>query len=112
MKKIGLAISLIMIFSAPVFAEGPGWLTPSKIKRIVVVYSGGVNVKLENGPENCTSLSGYGKKYLSLYKDHPGVDRIYSLLLAAYASQKEVHIYLTDDTCKIGEVVIGGSYSS
>lgn len=93
-------------------AEGPGWQSTTKIKRIVVVSNGGVNVSFENELKNCTSLSGYGKKYASLYTDHPGIDRIYSLLMAAYVSQKDIQIYLSDNTCRIGEAVIGGNFSS
>jgi len=47
-------------------------------------------------------------KYASLYPDHPGKDKITSILLAAYMADKTVAIYLSDSTCKIYEVELGG----
>lgn len=109
MKKIILLIALIAQASF-CFAEGPGWYPATKVKRIVVIVNGGVNVKFENETKNCASLSGYGKRYASVYPEHPGLDRIHAILLAAYMADKEVQVHFADDTCKINEVVIGGSY--
>ncbi len=111
MRKILISIIFIGISSFCI-AEGPGWYSTTKVKRIVVVVNGGVNVKFENGTTNCTSLSGYGKRYASVHPDHPGLDRIYSILLGAYMADKDVQVHFADDTCRINEVVLGGSYNS
>lgn len=108
MKK--LILSAIFCLPGFVLAQGPGWSEISDVFRIVVTSNGGINVRLVPELQGCTSQSGYGVRYASLYPDHPGIDRIYSLLLAAQASGQKVRIYLADDTCKIAEAVLGGSY--
>ena len=65
------------------------------------------NIQLEPQLSGCASLSGYGSKYASVHPDHPGLDKIYSGLLAAYLSQTPVKVYLSDETCKVGEVLFG-----
>ena len=53
------------------------------------VASGGINVKVEPGLTGCTSQSGYGASYASVYPDHKGLNSIHSNLLAAYMSGKK-----------------------
>ncbi|GJL66567.1 MAG: hypothetical protein NPIRA05_15380 [Nitrospirales bacterium] len=112
MKKISFLILFSMCVSSPSFAEGPGWRDASKITRLVVVASDGINIRLEDQLQNCTSISGFGAAFASVHPDHPGLDRIYALLLAAYVAQDEVQLYFSDETCKVTEVVIGGEYNS
>ncbi|NRA25386.1 MAG: hypothetical protein HRU08_13135 [Oleispira sp.] len=87
-----------------------GWTGEVEVTRIVVVASGGINVKVEPGLTGCTSQSGYGASYASVYPDHKGLNSIHSNLLAAYMSGKKVSLYLADDTCKLTEMVLGGHY--
>lgn len=99
MKKIksSLLVSLIMSISIASYAEGPGWLEWSKVAQLVITSSGGVNISLEPSLTNCVSQAGYGPAFASIYPDHPGIDRIYSALLAASMSGKRVRFYLADD---------------
>ena len=85
-----------------------GWINQAKIIRIVGVVNGGINVRITPSLSGCTSQSGYGAAYASLYPGHAGKQEILSILLAAYMADKTVAIYLSDDTCKIGEVELGG----
>ncbi|NVJ60826.1 MAG: hypothetical protein HWE27_10560 [Gammaproteobacteria bacterium] len=85
-----------------------GWVTSVKVQKVVVTYGGGINVRVTPDLSGCVSQSGYGERYASVYPDHPGIDKIQSVLLAAYMSDKPVAIYLMDDTCKVGEVELGG----
>lgn len=102
----------LLFFLTPIngFAAGPGWIHNVDVYRVVIVVNGGVNVRVSPDLDGCTSQSGYGLKYASVYPDHLGLDKIYSGLLAAQLSGKKISIYLADDTCKVGEVVIGGQY--
>ncbi len=101
---ISLAISFSSVYS---FAD---WQYDLEVKRIVVVATGGVNVRFTPELSGCTPQSGYGSSYASLYPDHPGFNSIHSNLLAAYMSGKKVSIYLTGTDCKIGETVLGGRH--
>lgn len=65
-----------------------GWTPMGKITSYVVVYNGGVNVAMDPGLSGCTSHSGYGPAYASLYPDNPGFKSLQALLLAAYISGK------------------------
>jgi len=56
-------------------------------------------------------MDGYGPKFASVYPDHPGLDGIQANLLAAYVACKKVSLYLQDDTCKVTEMVIGGTHN-
>jgi hypothetical protein len=105
MKKVGIAL---LLFAAPVVAQGPGWTTNSTIIRIVDTANGGVNVRLSPDVTGCTSQSGYGPNYASLYPSHPGINRIKATLLTAYSTGATVSIYLSDNTCAISEVLLGG----
>jgi hypothetical protein len=105
MRKIGCAL---VLFMAPVFAQGPGWTASSTVRAIVDTSNGGVNVRLTPELTGCTSQSGYGPAYASLYPTHPGIDRIKATLLTALATGTPIAIYLGDSTCMITEVLLGG----
>ena len=103
----GLILSILSFYVASASAE-QGWITTAKVVKIVATGNGGLNVRLSPELTGCTSQSGYGPSYASLYPDHPGKDKITSILLAAYMADKTVAIYLSDSTCKIYEVELGG----
>lgn len=105
MKKLALALLLVAV---PAFAQGPGWTATSTIAKIVDTASGGVNVRLTTDITGCTSQSGYGPNYASIYPSHPGIARIKATLLTAYATGTPVSLYLSDNTCTVGEVILGG----
>jgi hypothetical protein len=98
----------LLLLSLPAFAQGPGWTASSTVVSVVDTANGGVNVRLSPDLSGCTSQSGYGSLYASLYPNHPGIDRIKASLLTAYATGAPIAIYLTDSTCTIGEIKLGG----
>jgi hypothetical protein len=102
-----LAAALALV-AMPAFAQGPGWTATSTIVKIVDTSNGGVNVRLSQDLTGCTSQSGYGDKYASIYPSHPGLDRIKATLLTAYATGTPVSLYLGDNTCLVTEVILGG----
>lgn len=108
----GLYSSVLLLFSLTFFSfpssAEQGWITTAKVVKIVATINGGVNVRLSPELLGCTSQSGYGPNYASLYPDHPGKDKILSIFIAAYMGDKPVAVYLMDSTCKIGEVELGG----
>ena len=97
----------------PTLAFAKGWTGAAMVERVVVVTNGGVNVRLSDGITGCKPLAGYPSNYGSIYPDHAGIDRIYSMLLSAQVSKLKVQVYIaTDDqSCKITEVVLGGEYN-
>ena len=105
----GLMLLGVALFSwaAPAFAQGPGWTMPSTVVSIVDVSNGGINVRLSPDLTGCTSQSGYGSSYASIYPDHPALNRMKASLLAAQASGATVHLYLGDSTCRVSEMRIG-----
>jgi hypothetical protein len=105
MKKFALALLLLSI---PAYAQGPGWTATSTIIKVVDTANGGVNVRLSPDLTGCTSQSGYGSTYASLYPSHPGINRIKASLLTAFTTGTPVSLYLADDTCTITEVILGG----
>ena len=105
MKRLVLALVLV---SVPAFAQGPGWTATSTIVKIVDTQNGGVNVRLSPDVTGCTSQSCYGSNYASIYPSHPGISRIKATLLTAYATNTPVSLYLSDTTCTVSEVVLGG----
>jgi hypothetical protein len=113
MKKLylqSLFIAIFALYSVSSSAEGR-WITSAKVVKIVATNNGGINVRLSPEIEGCTvnSQSGYGLLYASLWPDHPGKDKITAIFLAAYMADKPVAIWLSDkETCKIGEVELGG----
>lgn len=107
MKRLLVALTCCFIASSPAAAQ-QGWVTYAKVKKIVVVVNGGINVRFEPELVGCTSQSGYGPQYASVYPDHPGLEKIHSIFLAAYTADKPVAVWLADDTCRVGEVELGG----
>jgi hypothetical protein len=104
---IGIA-GVLLSWAFPAFAQGPGWTVNSTVVTIVDTVNGGVNVRLSPELTGCTSQSGYGGRYASLYPNHAGLDRIKATLLTAYATGSIIAIYLSDSTCAIMEVELGG----
>jgi hypothetical protein len=98
----------MLALTLPALAQGPGWTANSTIVRIVDTSNGGVNIRLSPDVTGCTSQSGYGSNYASIYPDHPGIARIKATLLMAYATGATVSVYLGDGTCRITEVILGG----
>jgi hypothetical protein len=103
-----LSLLSLAVCALPALAQGPGWTANATILKIVDTANGGVNVRLSPDLVGCTSQSGYGGSYASLYPDHPGIKSIKATLLTAYVTQATISIYLSDDTCRIGEVLLGG----
>jgi hypothetical protein len=107
--SLGRAVATASLaWALPAFAQGPGWTVNSTVVKIVDTSNGGVNVRLSPDLSGCTSQSGYGGSYASLYPTHPGIDRIKATLLTAYATGSPVALYLGDNTCMISEVQLGG----
>ncbi len=98
----------VVVPTAPAQAEGPGWTPPGTVTKIVVTFNGGVNIRMSPDVNNCISQSGYGANYASVYPTHPGINRIKADVLAAYLTGKPISLYLTDSSCTVGEVVLGG----
>jgi hypothetical protein len=98
----------IAAFCVPAFAEGPGWTLTSTVVQLVNTSNGGVNVRLSPDLTGCVSQSGYGSHYASIYPDHVGINRIKADLLMAMTTNTPVMLYLSDDTCKVIEMRLGG----
>lgn len=103
---LGVALFLQLAISA--HAAGPGWTANSTVTKLVVTFDGGVNVLLSPALTGCTSNSGYGGAFASIYPNHPGINRIKADLMAAYLTGGTVALYLTDNTCRVGELILGG----
>jgi hypothetical protein len=98
----------LLAVSYPALAQGPGWTATSTIVQIVDTSNGGVNIRLSPDLSGCTSQSGYGSLYASLYPSHPGIDRIKASLLTAFVTGTPVTLYLSDSTCTVLEMRLGG----
>ena len=109
-RPIASAVAALTILcsATAAIADGPGWTPNATITKLVVTFSGGVNVRLNPEVSNCVSQSGYGPNYASVYPSHPGINRIKADLLAAYLSGKTISLYLSDNTCTVGEIILGG----
>lgn len=103
-----MAALSVPIASTPALAQGPGWTANSTVTRLVVTADGGVNVRLSPDLTGCVSNSGYGSAYASIYPNHPGINRMKADLLAAYINGTPVALYLSDNTCKATEMILGG----
>lgn len=103
-----LATVAALAFCLPAAAEGPGWSSNATIKKLVITGDGGINIMLSTPLTSCVSNSGYGPGFASVYPSHPGINRIKAALLTAYASGGTVALYFSDNTCKVGEVLLGG----
>ena len=106
--RLAAAVTLGMAFSLPVAAEGPGWSPNSTVLKIVTTYDGGINVLISPTPTNCISNSGYGPNYVSIYPNHPGINRIKADLLTAYLTGGAIAVYYANDKCTVNEVSLGG----
>lgn len=108
-KKLLLPIFAILALTAvPAFAEGPGWTGNSTVSKMVTTSDGGVNVLLSPPLTSCVSNSGYGPGFASIYPGHPGINRMKADLLVAHLTGKPVALYLIDNTCRVGEMILGG----
>ncbi len=103
-----LSAALLVSASASSIAASPGWIVSAKVVRIVATVQGGINFRLSPELSGCTSQSGYGPLYASVYPTHPGIQNIHSILLAAYMADKPVGVYFNDDKCTVMEVELGG----
>jgi hypothetical protein len=107
-RLAGASVAALLAWTVPALAQGPGWTANATIIRIVDTSNGGVNIRLSPDVTGCTSQSGYGSNYASLYPNHPGINRIKATLLTAYTTGATVSVYLGDNTCLITEVILGG----
>ena len=94
--------------ATPALADGPGWTANSTVTKLVVTANGGVNVRLSPDLSGCVSQSGYGSTFASIYPTHPGINRIKADLLAAYLTGKPISLYLSDSSCTVVEMMLGG----
>jgi hypothetical protein len=101
-------LGLLLATASPAHAAQQGWVQSAKVTRIVVTIDGGINFRLNPELSGCVSQSGYGPLYASVYPAHPGINRIHSVLMAAYLSDKPISVYFVDGQCKVGEVLLGG----
>lgn len=105
---LAVAIATGLTFPMPAAADGPGWTVNSTVKKLVVTIDGGVDVLLSPQPVGCISNSNYGPNFASVYPTHPGINRIKADLLTAYVTGAVVALYFTDNTCRVGETILGG----
>lgn len=106
------AILLLSLFIELVYfratAATPGWTPNSTVTGIAVVRDGGFNVRLNPPLSGCTSQSGYGSTYASIYTWHPGLKLIKADVLTAYITGNPIALYLSDNNCTVTESVLGG----
>ena len=109
-SRLSCILAAAVLLHAPSSAQaaGPGWTANSTVTKVVVTGDGGVNVHLSPALSGCTSNSGYGQAFASIYPSHPGINRMKADLLAAYLTGGTVALYLTDNTCRVGELILGG----
>ncbi len=108
-RTLPLVVALLTApYTVPVVAAGPGWTANSTVKKLVVTVDGGVNVLLSPPLTGCTSQSGYGAAFASIYPSHPGINRMKADLLAAYLNGSTVALYLGDSTCRVLELILDG----
>jgi len=92
----------------PAFAQGPGWTEVSSVIQVINTSNGGVNVRLSPDLTGCISQSGYGSSIASIYPSHPGINRLKADLLVALTTGTKVMLYLSDNTCTVSEMRLGG----
>lgn len=111
-KRVAAASSVLasalMLPSAAALAQGPGWTANGTVSKLAVTGDGGVNVLLSPPLTGCASNYGYGSAYASIYPNHPGLKQMKADLLTAYVTGRPVSLYLTDNTCRVGELILGG----
>ena len=108
MRKLNIILIGLLMSGSPIYlhADGPGWTSLSDVDKLVVTANGGINVLLSPQLSGCTSQSGYGEHYASIYPDQPGLDLMQSNLLAAMMANKKVQLYLYDNECKVVEMIV------
>ena len=94
----------LLAWAVPTLAQGPGWTVASTVREIVNTSNGGINVRLTPELTGCTSQSGYGGAYASIYPNHLGIDRMKADLLVAFTTGAHIELYLGDSTCMIVEM--------
>lgn len=102
---------MLMVFAGwaiPAMAGVVGWTQDSKVTKLVNTSDGGVNVFLSPPPSGCVSNSGYGPAVASIYPNHPGINRMKADLLIAHLTDRKVALYFVDNTCRVGEMILGG----
>lgn len=107
MRAVFLAV-VSMLFLTSAYADGSGWTANVTITKLVATQNGGVNVRVSPDLNNCVSQSGYGPNFASVYPTHPGINRIQAMLMQAYAQGVKVSLWLSDNNCTVGEVIVGG----
>lgn len=112
MKKsapVAAAAALISLFafSGSASAQGPGWVSNLTVISLVNTSNGGFNVRVQPDLTGCTSQSGYGAVYGSIYPSHPGISRIKADLIVAMLTGTKVSLYLGDNTCTVIETILG-----
>jgi len=96
------------LVALPSVGQGPGWTAVSTVVQVINTSNGGVNVRLSPDLVGCTSQSGYGGSIASIYPTHPGINRLKADLLTALITGTKVMLYLSDDTCTVSEMRLGG----
>jgi hypothetical protein len=102
-RSLNRCLAVFAATSFPAFAQGPGWTATSTVIEVVNTSNGGINVRLSPELAGCTSQSGYGPAYASIYPGNPGIDRIKADLLVAFATGAHIALYLGDSTCLVTE---------
>jgi hypothetical protein len=109
--RIGFTtVALSLVLSGPALAEGPGWVSNRTVVAMVNTWNGGFNVRLSPDLTGCTSQSGYGPNYASVFPDHQALKNMKADLLTALVTGKPVSLYLADNTCKVSEMILGPYY--
>ena len=103
-KGFRLAAVAVAGAAMPVLAQGPGWTEAATVIELVNTSNGGVNVRLSPDVTGCTSQSGYGSVYASIYPNHPGLNRLKADLTVAFVTGARVALYLGDNTCTVSEM--------
>ena len=103
-KGMRLALAALAATSLPAMAQGPGWTVVSSVIEVVNTSNGGVNVRLSPDLTGCTSQSGYGGAFASIYPNHPGLNRLKADLTLALATGARVALSLGDNTCMVSEM--------
>jgi hypothetical protein len=103
-----LKLAILSMTALPAFAQGPGWSAVSTVVQVVNTSNGGVNVRLSPDLTDCISQSGYGSNFASIYPTHPGINRLKADLLVALTTGTKVMLYLSDNTCTVTEMRLGG----
>jgi hypothetical protein len=99
--------TVLVLYALSARADGPGWVYNRTVVNIVNTYNGGFNIRFSPDLTGCTSQSGYGATYASVYPSHPGINRIKADIVTALVTGKPVSVYLSDSTCTVHETVLG-----